>query len=359
MRIAYLGQMADVATENGISKKIRTQAAAWLEAGHAVRYFALTPSATLWSGLRPLEAEVLARGGPLTRTVQSHRLARRIRAWRPDVIYFRYAHHSPGLPALFREIPCVAEINSDDEREYPLTLTPLKLAYHRLSRARVLRTATAFLAVTHELARRFAAFGKPTGVIANSVALSEFEPAPPPASPPSLVFVGSPGTPWHGLERAGEIARFHPEFTLDVIGCTPDDWHGATPPPANVRFHGHLPRVRYEPMLRRATAALGTLALFRKQMDEACPLKVREYLALGLPVIGAYEDTDIPATADYFLRLPNDATSLAPERERIAAFLGAWRQRRVPRTAIAHLDTSVKEGARLSLIARFAARRAV
>ena len=91
-------------------------------------------------------------------------------------------------------------------------------------------------------------------------------------------------------------------------------------------------------------------------MDEACPLKVREYLAAGLPVLAAYRDTDIPESADYFFRLPNDHNSLAPLRGGIAHWLDTWRGRRVPRQAIQHLDTSAKESERLAFIERVAAR---
>jgi hypothetical protein len=92
-------------------------------------------------------------------------------------------------------------------------------------------------------------------------------------------------------------------------------------------------------------------------MYEACPLKVREYLALGLPVIGAYRDTDIPDESEYFLRLPNDAAPLAPHRETIAAWIDRWRGRRVPRAAIAHFDHLAKEKRRLGFLERFRARR--
>ncbi len=351
MRIAYLGQMADIATENGISKKIRLQALAWMAAGHEVRYFALTPTAAVWPGFAPLAAEVRVRGAPLTRALQSRRLAAQIRAWRPDLIYFRYAYHSPGFPALFRAVPTVAEINSDDLTEYPLTLARWKCVYHRLTRGRVLRAAAGFVPVTRELGRRFAGFGHPTEVIANSIALADFTAAPPPAAPPRLVFIGSAGTPWHGLERAAEIAALLPGVTVDVVGCTAADWSGGNPPPS-LRFHGQLGRREYEPLVLGATAALGTLGLFRKQMDEACPLKVREYLALGLPVIAGYEDTDVPANADYFLRLPNDAAPLAPERPRLETFLRRWQTARVPRAAVAHLDVGPKETQRLAFLER-------
>jgi glycosyltransferase involved in cell wall biosynthesis len=359
VKIAYLGQMADVASENGISKKIRTQAEAWIAAGHDVRYFSLVPTKAVWPGMKSISTELVVRGGAVARVAQSFALARRIRAWRPDVIYFRYAYHSAGFPALFRAIPTVAEINSDDQTEYPITLSPLKVAYHRCFRGKVLRAAAGFVPVTRELGARFAAFGKPTEVIANSIRFADFPLTPPPAAPPSLVFVGSAVTPWHGLERAAEIAALLPEMTLDVVGCTTADWRAPTSPPASVKFHGFLSRDRYEPLVTRATAALGTLGLYKKQMDEACPLKVREYLALGLPVIAGYEDTDIPASADYFLRVPNTSASLASERDRLIAFCQRWRNQRVPRAAVAHLDTSVKETQRLAFLTRIAQKPAV
>lgn len=360
MRIAYLGQMADVSAENGISKKIATQAGAWCSAGHNVGYFSLTPSTQVWSGLGGISVELVTRGKLGQRLFRSLQLVDRIRAWKPDVIYFRYAYHSAGFPGLFREIPTVAEINSDDRTEYPLTLSPAKLAYHRLTRSRILTTVSGFVAVTHELGTRFATFGKPTEVIANAITLDEFTPAPPaPTSPMRLVFVGTAGTPWHGLERIAELARLFPEIAIDIVGCTTRDWQQVTgraeSPPAQLKFHGPLPRADYEPLLHGATAALGSMALFKNQMEEACPLKVREYLAFGLPIIAAYRDTDIPDDAEYFLRLPNDATPLAQHRERIAAWLESWRQHRVARAAIAHIGTAVKEQRRLAFLEKIAA----
>lgn len=360
MRIAYLGQMADVATENGISKKIRAQGLQWLQHGHTIRYFSLVPTTQAWSGLAPLEPVLIARGTSLQRLARSRALARHIREWQPDVIYFRYGYHAAGLPSLFRAIPTVAELNSDDLTEYPITLSLPKRIYHRLTRRRLLQAMAGFVPVTHELAQRFSSFNKPSEVVANGLDLASTSSlSPATISPIHLVFVGSAGTPWHGLERVGELARLCPEIAIDVVGCSLVDWNRVAGPllaPSNFHFHGPLLRGDYAPLLQRATAAIGTMGLFRKQMHEACPLKVREYLAAGLPVIAGYQDTDIPAEADYFLRLPNNSASLAGERERIRAWLSRWQARRVPAHAIAHLDHSVKERQRLAFLHRFVRR---
>jgi glycosyltransferase involved in cell wall biosynthesis len=359
MRIAYLGQMADVSCETSIAKKIRSQCLAWIGAGHTVRYFALAPSHVVWPGLSPLKTELIPSGGALGRLLRAPALCRRIRAWQPDLIYFRYAYHAPGLPALFRDFPTVAEINSDDQREYPLTLGRLQNLYHRFTRHRVLTPIRGFVPVTHELTQRFASFGQPSLVVANSIDLDSFASLAPadPSAPVRLAFLGSPGTPWHGLDRLGELASLLPHVIIDIIGCTRSDWTPSSSPPPNLIFHGHLTRDRYEPLLRQATAALGTFGLYRKGMHEACPLKVREYLALGLPVITAYEDTDIPPGADYCLRLPNDNASLTPYRTQLISFIERWRSNRVPRSSIAHLNTSAKEALRLAFLASIATGR--
>jgi glycosyltransferase involved in cell wall biosynthesis len=347
--------MADIATENGISKKIRAQCLAWQAAGHEVCYFSLTPSAAVWPGMQSVPVEVFPRGRWLTRLRQSWRLARRILVSRPDVIYFRYAYHSPGLVRLFREIPTIAEINSDDRAEYPLTLSRTKVAYHRLTRNRVLRAVGGFIAVTRELAERLAGFGKPCQVIANGITFADFPVLPPPdrERPPRLVFMGSAGSPWHGLTRVAALARLFPSWPIDIIGESVPD----APPTAGMHFHGALPRERYEPLLRAATVAIGTMALYIKNMDEACPLKVREYLAEGLPVIAAYRDTDIPDAADYFLRLPNTANGLDAHRERIARFIDSWQGRRVPRQSVQQLDSAGKEAHRLAFLDQIRATR--
>jgi glycosyltransferase involved in cell wall biosynthesis len=352
--------MADIATENGISKKIRQQATAWSEAGHTVRYFATVPSTAAWPGLAPLETELVKRGGPWQRLSSSRLLCRRIHDWNPDAIYFRYAHHGPGLPYLFATHPTIAEINSDDLREYRLTLSAPKRLYHRMTRGRVLRQIRGFVSVTRELAERFSGFAIPTEIIGNSTELAAFPSLPVPSAKERtrLGFIGNTGTPWHGLGRVGELSTLFPSHEFVVIGCTSMDYLRCVTTrkvPSNLRLLGMMTQQNYQPLLREATAAIGTLGLYEKQMDEACPLKVREYLALGLPVIGAYKDTDIPPDADYFLRLPNNSEPLAPWRDRIATFIEHWRTRRVPRAAVAHLDVSVKEAQRLAFMEKVVA----
>ena len=39
-------------------------------------------------------------------------------------------------------------------------------------------------------------------------------------------------------------------------------------------------------------------------MKEACPLKSREYLSAGLPVVGSYIDAALPENFPYYYKIP-------------------------------------------------------
>jgi len=182
-------------------------------------------------------------------------------------------------------------------------------------------------------------------VLANGIDLGAFPSLPAPANDaPRVLFVGYGGCAWHGLDKIVELARALPRWRFDLVGVE----RVAGGVPANVILHGVLERERYEGLAARADAALGTLALHRKSMEEASPLKTREYLAYGLPTVVGYDDTDFPDGHPLLLRLPNTEDNVAAGVERIRAFVEGARGRRVPRADVRHLDVGAKEEQRLA-----------
>jgi hypothetical protein len=83
-------------------------------------------------------------------------------------------------------------------------------------------------------------------------------------------------------------------------------------------------------------------------MNEACPLKVREYLAYGLPIIIGYSDTDFLERPDFILTLPNHENNVNESLSEIEKFVLKWKGKRVPRDMITHIDICEKEKQRLS-----------
>lgn len=285
-------------------------------------------------------------------------ISSRLKAWRkaieqiirqsPDLVYFRYDLYMPGMERLMRQSLVVVEINTDDVREFCLGLTP-RCYYNRLTRSKILGKAAGMVFVTHELAEspHFASFAKPHCVIANGVRLDSISQLPPSLSDhPRLVFMGTEGQPWHGVDKVLWLAAQLPEWRFDLIGI-----HTVTAP-ANVFLHGVLSENDYRRILSQADVAIGTLALHRIGMHEACPLKTRAYLASGLPVIIGYRDTDFLDGAPFLLQLPNTETNVSSHLDEIKAFVAAWRGKRVQRADIQHLDVSVKEAQRLAFFER-------
>jgi hypothetical protein len=101
---------------------------------------------------------------------------------------------------------------------------------------------------------------------------------------------------------------------------------------------------------------VGTLALHRKGMEEACPLKLPEYLLTGIPTIIGYRDANfLDVEPWYLLRLPNDEDNVARSVDRIEQWLERVRGRRVPRAEVEpRVALAWKEAQRLAFVREIA-----
>ncbi|WP_068782949.1 glycosyltransferase [Paenibacillus phocaensis] len=418
MKIAYLIHWNE-GPESGVFKKIISQARTWQALGHEPALFLFSRgTAAIWTeaetGGLPVYRETYR--GRLGRTPRFQALTAQVRAWEPDVIYHRFDLYYPSLPRLLRDYPSVLEINTNDVAELALEGGRLRLRriYHLLTRRRVLQAAGGYVFVSGELAEAesFRRYAKSGVVIGNGIPLDQFvagyegregaaaregaEPggasasasvasasvsatAPPVArdakassvsaalaamAPPRdeeavrFVFISSPGQAWQGLDEIARLAAVKPDWRFDLIGPERGELAAfGLQAPANMAFHGQLTRDRYQPLLDRADIAIGTLALYRKGMEEASPLKVREYLANGLPVIAAYRETDFPEPVPFFLQLPPEPGNTVRHLSAIERFAREWRGRRVKREQVRHLDVTVKEAARVAYMQQVAGLR--
>jgi hypothetical protein len=357
VRVAYVCYWL-LLDKDGVANKVTAQVARWREEGHEAEIFCLTRH---WPGRDNTTSwNTVFFDTPAGRLPATRELVRQVRAWRPDAIYLRYDLFLPPVPALIRRVPTAVEINADDRAEARLRRARARLAtaYNELNRRVLLSRARGLVCVTHELAESdsFAHFGKPTIVIGNGVDLDVVRPLPAEAEgPPRVAFLGSARQVWHGVDKIVRLAELVPELQIELIGYEPHHLVEAVGDrhPPNLTAHGVLSRDAYAPILARCDAAIGTLALHRKGMAEACPLKVREYLAHGLPTVIAYRDTDLAGLDDWFLhRLPNEEGNVEANVDAIRSFVDGVRGRRVPREAVAErIGTEAKERRRLAFLA--------
>jgi glycosyltransferase involved in cell wall biosynthesis len=171
-------------------------------------------------------------------------------------------------------------------------------------------------------------------VISNGIELNKYQPLTPPQNQfPTLALVGSPGMNWHGVDKLFPLAEQYPDLKIDIVGYRRDDFKRTIP--ENIHLHGYLEPEDVRRVLSGVDAVFGTLALYRKKMEEASPLKIREALAYGIPVILAYRDTDLAdIDSDLFLFLPNTETNILDHAEAIRDFAFRVRGRRVKREIV-------------------------
>ncbi len=351
MRIAFVAHVNG--GRSGVFHKIAGQIAEWRARGHEVRALVATrDDTTPWTELQDVACHRY--GGAVSRLNAMTRLVREARAFRPDVVYVRWDMFYPPMLWFPRRAALVAEVNTDDLAEYALGSSG-RARYNSATRRFLLGRARALVFVTDELSASpsFRSFRGQHRVVTNGVRLDDYPHLPAPANErPRLAFVGTAGQPWHGIDKIVRLAAIRPDWQFDLVGM------GTTTvdAPPNVTWHGQLERQGVLAVLARADVGIGTLALHRKSMSEACSLKVREYLAVGLPVMYAYRDLDADSLGRYSLRISNSETNVEDDLAQIDSFVAASMGVRVPRASIAHIDMAHKEAERLALFEALADR---
>jgi glycosyltransferase involved in cell wall biosynthesis len=85
-----------------------------------------------------------------------------------------------------------------------------------------------------------------------------------------------------------------------------------------VAFRGPLYGPELDELIARCDVGVGSLGMYRYGLSRGMTLKLREYMARGLPFISAVDDPALPPDAAFALRVPNDDTPV--DMEAVVAF---------------------------------------
>lgn len=354
MRIAYVSLHWPRTRDSGVGKKIQSQVAGWNARGHTARLFMHTSLHEPQTELIEADYFFYRISGKvnteINRMTAATRLIEAVRKFRPDLIYLRYSIYVYPAHRLMNIAPVVEEINTNDLTQHE-GLGGVYSLYNRLTRGIFLRRVRGLITVSRELAvsSAFALYRQPTQVIANGCRLDDFPQLPAPANKiPHLVFIGNPGCLWHGVDKLIDLARRFSDIHIDIIGY--DRLPDFEPLPDSLTLHGYLSMREYQQVLAQADVAISSLALHRVQLEEGSPLKSRECLAFGLPLVVAYADTDLEnADCDFLLKIPNKEDNIQTHAQAIRDFAYRMRGRRADREFLKkHIDADQKEAMRLS-----------
>jgi hypothetical protein len=342
MKIAYFVQIS-LHENDGVINKIKNQLEAWLSFNHDVQLIMITSSKevqlqstvlhklnqegrvnffrTKTLGLLP--TDVLRDWLGLESTFSKARIC--LNEFNPDVVYARYSLFQPFYRKIGESFRLIIEVNTDFESEYFLLRKEslkryLRYLYYKSTNALLLRSVSGVVTVTKELRENYTS--RPVAVIPNSLKVSDYN-APVYKSDPkkiSLIFLGTPGMSWQGIDILVKLAAILKNIKFHVIGYSSADFKNV---PDNVVLHGFLKKDEYLELMVNSTAAIGTLALSRKKMEEACPLKVREYMACCRPLILPYKETvfEMKEYPDWTLRVDIEKDGISNSAKKISTFL--------------------------------------
>lgn len=123
----------------------------------------------------------------------------------------------------------------------------------------------------------------------------------------NIVFICSYFSEWHGLDiLLNSINKINclQDFNIHLIGhLTEQQKHDIqiNKYSSNVICYGSLDSNQYREVISKCDIALGSLAMFRQNLHEGSTLKVREMLAMGIPIYSGHKDTSIPNSFKYYL----------------------------------------------------------
>ncbi len=170
------------------------------------------------------------------------------------------------------------------------------------------------------------------------------------------------GASWHGIDRiidSLESYKGEKKITLDLIGNLSEldlKLINASTIKNQIRVIASVNALELNGILNKYHIGIGTLSLYKKSLNEATPLKTREYFARGFPIVIGYIDTDIDNHNEfqiYSYQVPNNDSLI--NIETLFQFVEfVYRDinhtEKIRALAIEYLDTKVKMNQLLDLL---------
>ncbi|MFT7155115.1 MAG: hypothetical protein ACI8Q1_000115 [Parvicella sp.] len=355
MNILYLAEL-DPIYEKGVYYKIIGQCNAWISKGHSVKLALITPDFPQLE--LPSYVEVFKSSFSIglphnfvfnyfRKTLMAGRIKRRISHENIDILYFRQSIWFPGLGTILSACISIMEINTDDTSEMKYSSRFKRWVYF-LFKNRTISYLDGLVAVTEELAKKYRAYDKPVVVVSNGYdySLLESKDNSKISLGKNIIFVCS-NLPWHGLDKVLMLARHFTKYDFHLVGpnlqlAESNFKHG------NLIYHGFLSKTELNDIYERMDIGIGSLSLYLYELTEACPLKTREYLAHGLPVVLGYKDSDISDSDEFALNLGSFPNNVLDNLDRIEEFIDSWKGRSIPTVEVKErIDYQMKEDQRL------------
>lgn len=331
MKIAYVLDW-DIIAQSSVLNKICKKISFWEKMGHTVCFMLVSYKTNTIFVPTSKDIRIFERGelsGLLFSSLKTFvgrnqafgNLLKELRIFSPDIVYLRPGiMWYPNVTRIVSSFPTVVELNSIDEEEVKLYYKGgIRYKIFKYGRNSILKKCIGLVCLTQEIAERYNHYGKKTVVISNGVSFVDSSQEQKSYDSTNIIFVGTPGQLWQGFDQYIKMATLLPEFKFHLVGpefntLNIDNF------PNNLTCYGFLGFNELEKLYQSCTVGVGTLALFTKSMEEACPLKVREYVSNQLLLILGYKDTDFHEEP-FSLYIGNHASNVQDSIDKIRNFI--------------------------------------
>ena len=121
----------------------------------------------------------------------------------------------------------------------------------------------------------------------------------------NIAFICGTFSEWHGLDLLIDAVNNKndqiPSIIIHLIGRLNEQYIESIEGNSCFVVHGVMNKDGYLKVIEKCDAALGSLAMFRQNLNEGATLKVREMLALGIPVYSTHIDTSLQNNSIFYL----------------------------------------------------------
>jgi len=361
MNIVYI-LSEDISIESGVTKKIMSQIKYWKSFGHSVQVVSLKSET-----MEPVIPDAIILSKYIKEKNIKRKLLRRITIAQKlnsylklidvDIIYTRYIVGAPDIVHVLKKFaPYIIELNTNDIEELKGSKKS-DYILNQLTRTYFLSNASGFISVSRELIEDniYNKFKKENCIIGNGYDFSSIhkEKTVFNSNKTKFVFIGSPYQKWHGIDKILILARILTHDEFHIVGPNKEELEKFGSISKNIIVHGYCNHKYINDLIVKCDIGLSTLALHRKKMNEASPLKSREYLAHGLPIIIGYKDTDLYDELEFVLNIGNYENNIIDNIKQIKKFIKlvqTLKPQNIIKESRVFLDYKFKEEKRLSFI---------
>ena len=329
----------------GVVIKVRNQVTSWEKQGIEVKVVLVT-SAKSEDYNFDVPTYVFKSESKISRYFARRNAFRYLRHEHQDwVIYRRYALMIPIEVLSMKKLQTIIELNTNN-RVFYKERGKLQFLWFSFQNLLVAKLAVGACAVTSEIKELNSNNFKKVSTFTNAINLDQYKSIRRNISSQKLIFLAGDNFSWNGIPILQSIVNALPNFEIDVYGISSENSEKD-----RIHFFDYISKEDLELRMPEYLAGVATLELDKIGLNEAAPLKTREYLLRGLPVIGRFTDSGLANDFPFFFKINLDPKSKEVlNRMALLDFIEVCRNQVINKSELASIDVEKVEVSRITYI---------